>query len=268
LKLSDFFSKHPVFTVQELDQFLIKKGTGNKRTRKALLAYHRKRGRIYPIRRGLYVTVPSGVTTDTFPVDPYLLAAKMADDAVLAYHTALEFYGKAYSVFERFYYLTGHQLLPVRFRSYEFRCVLFPRKLQAKGKEFFAVNQSERAGLDIRITSLERTLVDVLGRPDLGGSWEEIWRSLESIEFFDLDKVIEYALLLENATTVAKLGFFLDQHRKALMVEEVHFQRLRKKLPKRPHYMIRGDRKQSRLVVDWNLIVPVEILERSWAEVL
>jgi hypothetical protein len=49
--------------------------------------------------------------------------------------------------------------------------------------------------MELRVAGLERTLVDVLDRPDLSGSWEEIWRSLESVEFFDLDKVVEYALL-------------------------------------------------------------------------
>jgi len=43
---------------------------------------------------------------------------------------------------------------------------------------------------------LERTLVDVLDAPEHGGGWEEIWLSLESVEFFDLDAVIEYALKL------------------------------------------------------------------------
>ncbi|MDZ7837948.1 MAG: hypothetical protein U5N58_08345 [Actinomycetota bacterium] len=32
----------------------------------------------------------------------------------------------------------------------------------------------------------------------LSGTWEEIWRSLESIEFFDLDQVLAYVLLLEK----------------------------------------------------------------------
>ena len=86
--------------------------------------------------------------------------------------------------------------------------------------------------MEIRVASLERTLVDVLDRPDLSGSWEEIWRSLESIEFFDLDKVVEYALLLGNATTVAKVGFFLEQHRESLMVEDRHLQPLHEVRPK------------------------------------
>ena len=61
----------------------------------------------------------------------------------------------------------------------------------------------------VSVTGLERTFVDVLNRPDLTGSWEEIWRSLESVEFFDLDKVAVYVDLFGNATTAAKVGFFL-----------------------------------------------------------
>jgi len=36
-----------------------------------------------------------GQISNHFPSIPFLLAAKMTGDAVLAYHTALEFYGKA-----------------------------------------------------------------------------------------------------------------------------------------------------------------------------
>jgi hypothetical protein len=38
-------------------------------------------------------------------------------------------------------------------------------------------------------------------------------------EFFNLDKALEYTLLLKNATTAAKVGFFLEQHQAQLMVE-------------------------------------------------
>ena len=118
----------------------------------------------------------------------------------------------------------------------------------------------------ICITGLERTFVDVLNRPDLSGSWEEIWRSLETVEYFDLDKVTEYTLLLENATTAAKVGFFLDQHRESLMVEDVHLKAIHDLCPRRPHYMERSLRKSGRFVSAWNLVVPEEIINRSWEE--
>ncbi len=43
----------------------------------------------------------------------------------------------------------------------------------------------------MRVASLERTLVDVLNRPRYPGGWEEVWRSLESVAFFDLDRVVQ-----------------------------------------------------------------------------
>jgi predicted transcriptional regulator of viral defense system len=69
----------------------------------------------------------------------------------------------------------------VRFRGNEFRGVLFPKALREKEEELFGVNREDRAGLQVRVTSLERTMVDLLDRPDLSGGYEEIWRSWEEI---------------------------------------------------------------------------------------
>ena len=266
--LNTFLSQHDVFTVEELDLFRSKEGSGKPNTRKALLTYYRKQGRIIPVRRGLYAVVPFGSSPDSSPVDIYLLAAKMAPDAVLGYHTALEFHGKAYSVYNRLHYLSTRRSLPVKFRSFEIRRVSVPQSLRVKGQEMFGVVRHKRSGSELRVTSLERTLVDVLDRPDLTGSWEEIWRSLESVEFFDIEQIVEYVLLLENATTAAKVGFFLEQHKEPLMVDDVHLQPLRKLRPRQPHYLMRGKRKGGRWVKEWNLMVPDEILNQSWAEVI
>jgi len=266
MKMNDFLSRHAVFTLDDLDRFLVHSGSGNTNTRKALLAHYRRQGRIIPVRRGLYAVVPPGSSPDTYPVNPYLLAARMTGDSVLAYHTALEFHGKAYSMHTRHYYLSKYKSLPVRFRGYEFKRVRVPPSLSSKGKEMFGVSHRVQDGVEIRLTDFERCLVDVMDRPDLSGSWEEIWRSLESVEFFDPDKVIEYVRLLENATTAAKVGLFLEQHKENLMISDDYLESLKKLRPRKPHYMIRGMRENCSMVKDWNLIVPDAILEKSWEE--
>lgn len=268
MKPKEFLSRHAVFTVDEFDSFLSARGSGNPNTRKSLLTYYRNQGRIIPVRRGLYATVPWGGDPASSPVDPYLVAAKMSEDAVLAYHTALEFHGKAYSVYTRLHYVSERKSLPLKFRSHEFTCVPVPDLLRKKGKEMFGVVSHSRSGVELRVTSFERTFVDVLDRPDLTGSWEEIWRSLESVEFFDLDRIVDYVLLLENATTAAKVGFFLDQHKETLMADDVHLNTLRNLRPRQPHYLDRRRRKGCKLVKEWNLLIPVEIINRSWGEVL
>ncbi|MCK4546959.1 MAG: type IV toxin-antitoxin system AbiEi family antitoxin domain-containing protein [Candidatus Eisenbacteria sp.] len=266
MKLNDFFATHPVFTTNELKKFLAARGSHNSWTRKALLAYHLKQGRVRRVRRGLYCTVPPGASPVDCPVDAFVLAAKSTDDAVLAYHTALELHGRAYSVHHRLLYLTAKRLPPWSFRSLRFRSVLFPKVLRDKNQEEFGVDVVWRENVDIRVTSLERTLVDVLDRLDLGGGLTEAWQSLESVEFFDLEKVVEYTLLLENGTTAARVGFFLDQHRETLMVEDHHLVPLREHLPKTPHYLLRDHRGTARLVDEWNLLVPLQVLDRSWEE--
>ena len=242
-------------------------GSAGARTQESLLAYHTKTGRLVRVRRGLYAVVPPGADRDAYPVDPYLIASRLTPDSVLSHHTALEFHGRAYSVWQHFTYLASRPLEPLTFRSHVFRGAKFPEPLVRSGNERFGVLRTERAGMSLRVTSLERTLVDVLDRPDFSGGWEEVWRSLESIEFFDLEMVVEYALLLGNSTTASKVGFFFDQRREALMVEERHFKALRDRRPRQPHYLDRTRRVSGSLVAEWNLVVPREVVERSWEEV-
>ncbi len=268
MNINAFFNQNPVFRIDEVNRFFAQKRAVNTSARNSLLAYYRNKGRILAVRRGLYAVVGEGFNSESCPIDPFLLAAKLTSDAVLAYHTALEYHGKAYSVFNRLFYLSDRTSAPLHFRNYHFEPTRIPKSLQDKKKKDYGVIESERLGIDIRVSSLERTLVDVLDRPNLSGSWEEIWRSLESIEFFNLDQVLKYTKLLGNATTAAKVGFFLEQHRETLMVDHHYLKELKALCPKQPHYLERQKRTSGSLVPNWNLIVPDMIINRSWAEVL
>ncbi len=264
--LQEQFANKPVLTHAEALECLGKGYSQNKRAKESLLSYHVRKGHLLRIRRGLYAVVPLGSDPETFPIDPFLVAGKLAEDAVIAYHTALGFHGKAHSVFQRYYLQSVKAVRSMSFRTCQFECVPFPKALREKGREHFATKVTELSGVDIRVATLERTLVDLLDRPKLGGGWEEIWRSLETIEFFDLDLVVEYAQLLDNATTAAKVGYYLEQHAEMLMVEDKHLEPLRARRPKQPHYLERG--KSGKLFSDWNLVVPAFLVERSWQDII
>jgi len=78
--------------------------------------------------------------------------------------------------------------------------------IQRAGKAHWGLETMDRHGQDVHVTSRERTFVDVLDRPDLGGGWEEVWRSLESLRLLVLDEVLTYLSFLDNATTAAPGG--------------------------------------------------------------
>jgi predicted transcriptional regulator of viral defense system len=126
--------------------------------------------------------------------------------------------------------------------------------------------EQPHAGGVVRVATLERTLVDVFDAPDKVGSWEEIWRSLEMVEFFDLDAVIEYVRKLGSAIACARVGFFLEQHREVLMVEGTHLAKLREMAPGEPRYFD-PKRGSGKFVPSWNLVVPEQLLTRAWEEV-
>lgn len=270
LSTAQFFQAHPVFTTSEFYDFLQHRGSSeNPQTRRNLLQYFRRRGAISPIRRGIYFSVPPGSDQKSYPVDGYLLAAKLAEDAVLSYHAALELHGRSYSVHNQFPYLTKkHPAGRIfTFQGMQFRSVEPPTGLVRAGKEDFGISKVDRLGQDVRVTSLERTLVDVIDRPKLSGGWEEIWRSLETIPYFDIDQIIEYALLLGKRKTIAIVGLYLEQHAKELMVTDTQLAILEQKRPAEPQYVTkRTSTERGKLVSRWNLVVPEAIITRSWEE--
>ncbi len=266
MAVSEFFESHPVFTLDEFTEFFEDNGSGNEWTKKSTLAYYKKNGRIIGIKRGLYAVVPLGADPEKHMPDPFLLTGRMADGAVLSHHTALDFYGSSYSVFNRFIYLCSSTMHTFRWRGMEFRAAPIPQAIRGKKTEGFGVRQEDRRGQVVRVTGLERTLVDVFNRPDLGGGWEEIWRSLDTVAYFDLDEVVKYALLLDNSTTIAKVGFYLERNRERLMVQDSQLSRLRKHGPASPRRMERSGTKPGKFVSAWNLVVPEHVYERTWEE--
>ncbi len=265
MRSTDFFETHPVFTHEEFVEARASRGT-SERTSNNLLARHLAAGRLVRVRRGLYAAVQRGVDPERAAVDPYLVTTKVADDAVVAYHAALQFHGKAYSIWGRFHYLTRRRARPFSFSDMEFVPVQAPVALRALADLGGGIVEKRHGGGVVRVTTLERTLVDVLDAPGKAGGWEEVWRSLEMVEFFDLDAVLEYALTQGSALTVARVGFFLEEHRDALMVEDRHLESLREHVPAQARYLDTG-REPGRLVSPWNLVVPQRVLERRWQDV-
>jgi predicted transcriptional regulator of viral defense system len=264
--LETFFALNPVFTFDEAKDYLSAHAKMRSSVPK-LLHYHHKMGRILLIRRGLYYVVPAGTLAATCPVDGQLVASKMVADAVLGYHTALDVHGVSHTVWSSFYFPTKTRAKgPFTFRGCTYQAVSIPTALVKTVQADFGVMTIERMGVKMKVTTLERTLVDVLDRPQLGGGWEEIWKSFEGVEYLDLEQIIEYALLLSNRLVIAKVGYFLDTHREQFRVTEKHLEKLHRFPMSQARYVERVSKGPQKLIPSWNLIIPQALHERSWEE--
>lgn len=257
MKIKEFFETHPVFRYEEFAAFMTAIGTTRPESWRQQLSYHQKAGHLIHIRKFLYAVKP--IFSQDVSIDSYLIASKATTDAVLAYHTALELHGVAYTTFSELTILTTHQLQSFTYEGQRFRAAIKP-KIFFDNNTDYGIEIVKRSGMFVKITSLERCIVDILDRPDLGGGWEEIWRSLDNITRFDANKLIDYALLLKNSTTVSKVGFFLEQLPAHLAIEKNVIEKLLPHIPKQAHYMNREERKGGKYFKKWRLIVPLSIV--------
>ncbi len=163
-------------------------------------------------------------------------------------------------------FLSQQKIRPFTFQQTEFICLPFPKALINKNRTSIECIIADREGLTIKVTSLERTIVDALDRPEYAGGWEEIWRSAENIFILNFNKMVEYAIQLDNATTIAKLGFFFEQHKEYFHVDDKTLKTLQSKKPSSIHYLERTKRESGKFIQRWNLVVPNRIIERAWEE--
>jgi len=210
-----------------------------------------------------FATVAPGATPESTPVDAYLVGALGCPGGVLAYHSALELHGLAYSTFEEVQILVSRPQRGWTFRGVGYRPLRAPEAL-GEAAMALGVEVMDRLGINLRVTSQARTLMDVLDRPKWAGGWGEVWRSLERLRLVDFQEVVGYLECLGNATTAALVGFFLEQHQEALGVNETALRDLESMRPKGKHYLSRAE--GGRLAKRWNLIVPEPLWRRTWEE--
>lgn len=193
-------------------------------------------------------------------VDRYLAAAKLKRDGILAYHTALELHGVAYTHAPEVQALSASE--PTLFETADFSC-----RFVTRPPGFVAnrdVTPVDRAGLDVRVTTLERTIVDVFNRPDLAGGAEELWNSLALVVRLKCEHLVPQVRALRSASAAASLGWWLESVQERLSAPREAIEALRKLRPKHPQYVLGAKKGEAKSVGDWNILVPQEIAISSF----
>ena len=249
-----FLATHPVFTRSEFGAALAPK---RPRTLDSILVQWARRGLVQPVKRGLFLR--AGVTVGDAHL--HALAARMAPDAALAYQTALEEHGLARILYERLYFATWTKVKRTTWQGREFVPVRPPAGLV--GDPLAWTEVVEHGEMELRTTTIERALVDVLDRPELAGGIGEVWDVYSASGVaVDPDAMLGYVERVGKRVLAAKVGFFLESLQDDLAIPDGILDRLECLRPRGTVYWNRttGSRKARR----WNLMVPAEILDAGW----
>ena len=120
-----FFNQHAIFRFEEFLAAAEKEdgqsiATANN-VRTALYRYC-KNGKLLNVRKGLYVVMSEQIYQSNI-INPFLVVGKATDDAVIAYHSALESHNIAYTDFNEHIYITSHQTNDFDFQNQHYHAV-------------------------------------------------------------------------------------------------------------------------------------------------
>lgn len=260
-----FFGGHPVFRRAEYAA-AVGRDSGDKVV-SAMLTQHLKAGNIKRVAREVFAAVPKSADARNWPVDRFLGASRLRTDCIVAYHSALELHGYAYTVWQGWVLVIAPGE-PCVYEANGFTCrFVRPGRAIVRNKAVAeGVTTIDRLGLEVRVTTLERTIADLFDRPDLATGAEEFFNSLDLVERIDAGALIRHAKTRENATAAGALGFWLECERERLAVPSLALEELRALAPAAPRYALGARPGKGKIIRGWNVILPADIVERRFED--
>ena len=214
-------------------------------------------GKLVRICRGIYAAV--NVYASGFLDNPsilpnsYLIGSKLRDDYYLAYHTALELHGCAYSVTNDTYVAVPDRgkFRPFSHDPLRFFCVV-SRDTSTE------VMVRRIAGHDVRVSSPSRTFVECVRRPDICGGLEEVLKSLDGLRGVTQEGLDASMAVYGYDILYRSIGFFLELMRRESpfydAITSEYIETIRSRTGATHRYLLEGV--GSELDERWGLYVP------------
>lgn len=249
-----FFSAHPVFRREEYAAAVGRRAADKVVT--VMLAQHLKAGNIKRMTRGVFASVPPHSIGSAWTVDRFLAASRLRSDAVIAYHSALELHGCGYTDVPDVSAFSPQAPALVDTPDFSCRFLRLPNGYDAVRD----ATTVDRAGLVVKVTSLERAIIDCFDRLDVAGGAEELINSLALVERVRHAPLVQQAMALGNASACGALGWWLEREQKRLAVPDATLAALRALKPNHPQYVLGARSGDARSIAAWNILVPPELV--------
>ena len=162
-----------------------------------------KRNLVKKIRKNIYSVV--NPTTGQLVATRYQIACAITDTAYISHHSAFEYYGLANQVFYEVYVSSQ-----TKFNHFEYDHITY--KYVASSMKEGVVEAKNTTG--VRITDLERTVVDSIRDFNKIGGLEELLHCLEDIHYLDEKKLKRYLDIYNTKGLYQRVGYLLDHYKK------------------------------------------------------
>ncbi|HQC55299.1 MAG TPA: hypothetical protein PKX91_06225 [Clostridia bacterium] len=233
-------AKSVVFSVSEIRKYF--------QTGSAMFSWLKRRildNNIVKIKRDLY-SIVNPILGAPF-ADKFMIGSAITDSSYIAYHSAFEFHGLAKKPGKTMYIAGEERFSPFDFDGIKYT---YTRSPFSEG----VVNIEK--GADLKVTDLERTLIDCLNNLRLSGGVEEMINGLEKVSSISEELLLKYLDRYKTNLLYRKAGFVFSQFRENLGLSDAFFSRCKENVDNNVYYFQKNETVPTKLDKDWNLIVP------------
>ncbi len=216
--------------------------TGSESAAAWQISRYLEKGYIERVRRDLYAVI-SLETEQPIP-NRYQIASVVAEDACVSHHSAFEYYGYANQVFYEMYIATKKRVRDFSYDGIDYHCI--PQ---------CAETGIEDTGMGVRVTSLERTVVDSMADFKKIGGLEELLRCLMMVPSLSSEKLLECLEAYGLGRLYQEAGYILESFRDDLNLPESFFRECEKHMPASKSYLTSPEDKYP-LCSRWDLYAP------------
>ena len=112
----------------------------------------------------------------------------------------------------------------------------------------------------VRVTDLERTVIDCIDRIKYAGGLEELLNNLSSIAYIDEDKLQHYLEDYGKAYLYQKAGFLLSMFKKQMHLSSGFFRRCKANIGQSTRYLTDACENVA-YETEWRLCVPGDLFD-------
>ncbi|MBN2794727.1 MAG: transcriptional regulator [Clostridia bacterium] len=248
VRLVDVFTKlakYPVFTIDD-----VKKLVGSEKTAYSKLGRLMKKNLVKKIRKNIYSVV--NPATGQIVATRYQIACAINETAYISHHSAFEYYGLANQVFYEVYVSSES-----KFNHFEYDYVTYKYIASKMSEGVFEAKNTT----GLRITDMERTVVDSVKDFNKIGGLEELLNCLEGIQYLDEYKLKQYLDIYNTQALYQRVGFLLNHYREKMQLSKDFIEYCKGKIGKSRLYLVSQAKKDNFYDSEWELMVPRGLFE-------
>lgn len=214
---------------------------GTQAAAKSVIYEYQKKGYIERVKRDFYVVI--SMETKQPILSRYQIGANLFPDACISHHSAFEFFGYGSQVFYECYVATDS-----RFTDFEYDGVVYHRV--EKKPDIVMIQEG-----NMRVTSLEQTVVDSIRDCEKIAGLEEVIRCLFLVPGLKEDKILRCLKRNENGFLYQKCGYIFEELKNEFGFSDSFFEECQKNCSGAKRYLMKEAR-ENIFNTKWKLYTP------------